>query len=88
MVVNIRNTEKALGRVTYRLSEKAKSARKFARSLFVVKDIKAGEIFTEQNVRSIRPGNGLSPRYLQEVLGKTASKEIERGTPLSWDLLK
>jgi pseudaminic acid synthase len=87
MVNNIRATEKALGEATYKLSEKVKLSRKFARSLFVVKDIKAGEVFTEANVRSIRPSDGLSPRYMKDVLGKKARVDICRGTPLKWDMI-
>jgi pseudaminic acid synthase len=82
MVNGIRNTEKALGQATYQLSEKTKLSRKFARSLFVVKDIKTGETFTEENVRSIRPGYGLAPVYLKKVIGKKAKTDISRGTPL------
>ena len=59
----------------------------FARSLFAVTDIMAGEVFTEKNVRSIRPSHGLPPKYLKEILGKKASANIEKGTPLSWDLI-
>jgi len=55
---------------------------RFSRSLFVVKDTKAGEIFTEENVRSIRPGYGLHPKYLKEILGKRATQNIKKGTPL------
>ena len=55
---------------------------KFPRSLFVVKDIKAGEIFTEENIRSIRPGYGLHPEYLKDILGKQATQDIKKGTPL------
>ena len=58
------------------------------RSLFVVKDIKKGEVFTEDNVRSIRPAYGLLPRYLKHVLGKKAKRDIKRGTPLKWPLVK
>ncbi len=87
MVKAIREVEKALGRVSYELTEKMKKGREFARSLFVVKDMKKGEIFTEENVRSIRPGYGLHPKYLKDILGRRARKDIERGTPLSWDLV-
>jgi pseudaminic acid synthase len=85
MVKEIRNTEKALGKETYELTEKQKKGRNFARSLFVVKDIKKGEIFTEQNIRSIRPGDGLPPKYLNDIIGKTAKMDLERGTPLDWE---
>ncbi|WP_456392067.1 pseudaminic acid synthase [Persephonella sp.] len=88
MVEAVRNVEKALGRVTYSLSEKIKKSRQFGRSLFVVRDIKAGEIFTEDNVRSIRPGFGLPPKYLPEILGRRARKDIKKGTPLDWNLIE
>ena len=87
MVNSIRETEKALGEVSYELTEKIKKSREFSRSLFVVEDTKAGETFTEENIRSIRPGYGLHPRYLSGILGKKAEKDIKKGTPLSWDLL-
>ena len=87
MVKAIREVEKALGRVSYELTEKMKKGREFARSLFVVKDMKKGEIFTEENVRSIRPGYGLHPKYLKDILGRRARRDIEKGTPLSWDLV-
>lgn len=54
----------------------------FSRSLFVVKDIKKGEIFTKENVRSIRPGYGLEPRYLKDILGKNAKNDLKKGTPV------
>ncbi len=82
MVKAVRDTEKAIGKVDYSLTEKMKKSRQFARSLYVVKDIKAGEVITEENVRSIRPGFGLHPKYLKAILGKKAKKDIERGTPL------
>jgi pseudaminic acid synthase len=89
MVKAVRLAEKAVGNVSYELSEKVKASRKFSRSLFVVKDIKEGAIFTEENVRSIRPGNGLHPKYLKDILGKTAQKDIARGTPLDFsDVVK
>ena len=85
MVQAIRNAEKALGKVHYGVSEQEAKSRVFRRSLFVVKSMKAGEIFTGENVRSIRPGHGLHPRYLKDVIGKRAARDIERGTPLSWE---
>jgi pseudaminic acid synthase len=87
MVKGIRTVEKALGRISYELSEKEAESRPFRRSLFVVKDMRAGDLFTEENVRSIRPGNGLHTRHLGEVLGKRAARNVDRGTPLSWDLI-
>ena len=85
MVSAVRQAEKAIGQATYKLTEKTRESRKFSRSLFVVKDIKAGEPFTDENVRSIRPGYGLHPKHLKEILGKKAKTDIKRGTPLSWD---
>lgn len=79
MIVAVRNTEKALGYTNYSINE---SNRKSARSLYVVKDIKKGEKFTAQNVRSIRPSNGLHPKYYEEILGKTANCDIKFGMPL------
>jgi pseudaminic acid synthase len=85
MVEQIRMIEKALGTVSYELSDKMKANRKFSRSLFVVKDMKKGDVFTEENVRSIRPGDGISPKYLRSIVGKCAIKNIPRGTPLTDD---
>ena len=87
MVKSVREVEKALGEVSYDLTEKIKKGREFSRSLFVVKDMKAGEVFTEQNIHSIRPGYGLQPKYLDDVLGKEAKCDIKKGTPLNWDLI-
>jgi N-acetylneuraminate synthase len=87
MVEAVRTTEKALGTVHYGVSEREASSRVFRRSLFVVEDIKAGEVFTPENVRSIRPGYGLHTRYLDDVLGRRATRDVERGTPLSWNLI-
>ena len=81
MVNSIRNVEKALGKVDYDLSEKSRLNREFSRSLFLIKDIKKGEIITENNVRSIRPGFGLHPKYLKEILGKTVNQDLKKGTP-------
>jgi pseudaminic acid synthase len=88
MVTAVREVEKALGEVNYDLNEKTKRSREFSRSLFVVEDIKSGEIITEKNVRSIRPGNGLHPRHLKDIIGKKTKKRITRGTPLAWEHIK
>ena len=87
MVDEIRIVEKALGRVTYELTEKQKKSREDGRSLFVVKNMKEGEIFTEENVRSIRPAFGLHTMYLDEIMGKRARTDISKGTPLDWKLI-
>jgi len=87
MVEAVRTAEKALGVVHYGVSDREASSRIYRRSLFVVRDLKRGEKFTSENVRSIRPGHGLHPRHLSEVLGKTAASDIVQGTPVSWDLV-
>jgi pseudaminic acid synthase len=87
MIDNVREIEKSLGIATLELSEKSKVNRTFARSLYVVNDINIGDVFTIENIRSIRPGFGLSPKFLKEVIGKSSLKKIEKGTPLSWDLI-
>ncbi len=88
MVTLIRDVEKSLGKPTYRLSKKVQQTRRFRRSLFAVQDIKKGEVFSEENVKSIRPGNGLKPKYLKAILGKKAKQSIKRGAPLTWDLIR
>ncbi len=87
MVDAVRIAEKALGHVNFGVSAKEAASRIFRRSLFVVQDVKQGEAFTAENVRSIRPGNGLHTRHFAEVMGKRATREIKRGTPLSWELV-
>ena len=87
LVQDVRVVEKALGHVNYELTEKEKESVAVRRSLFVVKDMKRGDVFTSENVRSIRPGNGLHPRYLETVIGRKASADLEMGTPVSWDIL-
>ena len=87
MVDAIRTAEEAFGKVHYGVSEREKESRVFRRSLFVVKDIKAGEMFSVNNIRSIRPGHGLHTRYLGDLIGRYASRDVARGTPLSWDLV-
>ena len=88
MVRRIQEVEKSLGRVKYELSEKGKKNRHFAKSLFFVKDIKAGELITEENMKAIRPGEGIHPKYYNEVLGKKAAVDIKLGTPVDWKLIK
>ena len=82
MVKSVREVEKALGEVSYDLIKKMKKSREFSRSLFVVKDLKVEEFFSEENIRSIRPGYGLLPKYLKDVLGKKARFTLDKGTPL------
>jgi pseudaminic acid synthase len=88
MVQDIRAAEKAMGRISYEVSEREKISRAFRKSIFVVKNIKKGEILTEENIRIIRPANGLEPKYFPDVLGKKAVKDIERGTPLEWSMIE
>ncbi|MGV8042523.1 MAG: pseudaminic acid synthase [Thermoanaerobaculaceae bacterium] len=87
MVDAVRIAEKALGNVSYGPSEHERASVVFRRSLFVVRDMAPGEVFDRENVRSIRPGNGLAPKHLSQVLGKHATRPIERGTPLDWELV-
>ena len=82
MVKAIREVEKLIGNVDYTMNEKKKKSRKFSRSLYVTKDIKKGEIFSEENIRSVRPGNGLHPKYLSEIIGTTSKKNYEFGDRL------
>jgi len=81
MAKAVRETEEMIGEVSF----KPKSGRQFARSLYVVKDIKKGETFTRENIRSIRPGYGLHPKYLPEILGKKACKDLQKGDRLRWE---
>lgn len=87
MVDAIRTTETALGAIFYGSGESEAACRLYRRSLFVTCDMKAGDVFTALNVRSIRPGSGLVPKHLRAVLGRRAARSVSRGTPLSWDLL-
>lgn len=85
MVDAVRDTEKLLGKVTYDLSAKSLKSREFSRSLFVAQDVKAGDTINSLNVRSVRPGFGLPPKYLKAIIGKQFKEDISKGTPLSWD---
>ncbi len=87
LVESIRNTERALGVVNYNLTEKAKRGREFAKSLYIAKDTKKGEVFTEDNVRSVRPGFGLHPENLDKILGKRAKTDIKKGTRMAFSLI-
>ena len=82
MIKAIRDTEKLLGKVDYSMSKKKRKSRQFARSLYVAKDIKEGEIFTEENIKSVRPSFGMHPKYLKDVLGKRSSKDYQFGERL------
>ena len=88
MVQAIRDVEKALGKVSYELSDRIRKNKVFARSLFVVQNMKRGERFTGDNVRSIRPGYGLAPKHLDRIIGKQASRDLQKGTPLDWDMIE
>lgn len=88
MVIAVRQAEKSIGKIEYELTKKKIKSRNFSRSLFVVKDIKAGDIITEDNVRSIRPGYGMHPKYFKEIIGKKARVDIHFGSPLSFDLIE
>ncbi len=88
MVNAVRTVEKAKGIVQYGVEKQEETNIKFRRSLFVVEDVKAGEVFTEKNVRSIRPGYGMKPKFLPDVLGKCATVDIKRGEPLKEDMIR
>ena len=87
MVKDIRQAEKAIGTVKYGPSPQEEASRNFRKSIFVVKDMKKGESFTPENIRVIRPGYGMEPKYYEDILGKTAKCDIEYGTPLSRDMI-
>ncbi len=87
MVSAVRDTEKLIGKVDYSMSEKKRKSRHFSRSLYVAKDIKKGEVFTQENVCSVRPGYGLHPKYLSKILGKKANQNIDFGSPLKWSTI-
>ena len=88
LVKSIRDAEQSIGKPQHNPENKEAENIIFRKSLFVVRDIKKDEKFTSKNIRSIRPGQGLLPKYYDDVIGKIAKKDIEKGTPLSWDLVK
>jgi N-acetylneuraminate synthase len=87
MVDAIRISEKALGQVSYEVTEKEAASRAFRRSIFAVKNIKAGDLFSNDNIRSIRPGYGLHTRYLNGLIGRRSKNDIQRGTPIDFDMV-
>lgn len=87
LVVETERAWQALGQVRYAPTEAEKGSIQFRRSLYVVKDIKAGEMLSRDNVRAIRPGLGLPTKYLEQVLGKTVKHDVKRGTALGWEVL-
>ncbi|WP_445721061.1 pseudaminic acid synthase [Flavobacterium sp.] len=88
MVQAVREAELAIGKVDYSLTEKQAKGKNFSRSLYVVEDIKAGDVITEKNVRSIRPGFGLQPKYLSEILGKEFNRDLKKGSRMNFDLIR
>jgi N-acetylneuraminate synthase len=90
MSLLVQETERAwqaLGTVAYGVTDQEKPSMVFRRSLYVVEDVKAGMSFTRRNVRAIRPGYGMAPKYLDLVLGRKANRDIPKGTPLTWDII-
>ena len=88
LVRECRTAALALGTVSYERAEQEQKSLQFRRSLYVVEDMKAGDVFTEKNLRRIRPGMGLSPKYYDIILGKKVNRDIIRGTPVQWDLIE
>ena len=87
LVKAVREAESAIGKVSYCLTERQSKAREFARSLYIVEDIAKGDKITRENVKSIRPGYGLHPKFLNEILGKRALRSLDRGTRVELSLL-
>jgi N-acetylneuraminate synthase len=87
LVTECEQAYQALGQVNYGPTQAEQASLRHRRSLYVVEDIQAGELFTENNVRAIRPGLGLSPKYLDVVIGRQVQKSVRRGTPVSWEIL-
>lgn len=87
LVYETENAFRAIGEIKYGVLDSEKNSLKHKRSVYIVKDMAEGEIFTTENIRVIRPADGLAPKYFEKVLGKTARTAIKRGTPLSWDIL-
>ncbi len=88
MVSAVRDAEKALGKVDFSISERKKNSRIYSRSLYVVEDVKVGDIISERNVRSIRPGYGLHPKFLIDILGKKFNQDVEKATPIAFSMIE
>lgn len=88
MVKNIREVESSLGEINYSLTEKQLKSKEYCRSLYIVQDVKMGDIITEENVRSIRPGYGLHPKYLPKILGKKVNRDLKKGDRMSLEYLQ
>jgi len=88
MIQAVRDTEKLLGKVDYSMTAKKKQSRRFSRSLYVTKDIKKGELFTEENIRSVRPGYGVHPKYLYQIINTKSPKDYDHGDALDLNFLK
>lgn len=87
LVIEAERAWQALGKISYGPAGKEKDSLKFRRSLYVAKDMRAGDVFTGENLRSIRPGFGLPPKYYDFLLGKKVKRDVKKGTPVSWDIL-
>lgn len=87
MVDAVRTAEKMMGKASYEMDEKKKKSREFSRSLFISEDIKRGEVLTEKNLRSVRPGYGMHPKFLKEMLGKKVNRDLQKGTPFTKEIL-
>jgi len=87
MVNDIRTAESAIGKVSYELSEREKISRQFRKSIFIVKDIKAGETISEEHIRVIRPANGLKSKYFNRIIGEAITQDVEKGMPMKWEYL-
>lgn len=87
LVVETKRAWESLGQVSYGPTDEEKKSMKFRRSIYIVKDLKAGDVLTRDNIRVIRPGYGMAPKYLEKLLGKKVAKELKAGTPLNWDSL-
>ena len=88
MVEDIRNVKKALGTVMYTLTEKQKKSRERGRSLYVSCDINKGDVFSQNNIRSVRPGYGLHPKYFERILGKRSKCNLKMGDALKWEYIE
>lgn len=87
MIQRVREAEKALGNIDYSLSESKMNSRKYARSLFVSSDAKAGDRITKDNIKSVRPSDGLAPKYYDEIIGKKFKRDVKKGNPLNWEII-